>query len=94
MLIMGKIWFDYLKVGNDWNGLILSDHSCFGYIRNLGDFSSQSCIFVRRDYCGASKRSNSWAQLIFAKHEKHDNFQTHGLKLDSMCNPELRIHLG
>jgi len=49
-------WKTYWNVGSGLNGLTVSDHCCFGSMRNLGNFSSQDCTFVRKDYCWAFKR--------------------------------------
>jgi len=83
---------------NDWkncveNGLTLSDHGCFGFMRNLGDSSSQDCTFERRDCYWVLKRSHSLARDIFVKHKKLGTPQTHDSLFDSKYIPELKIYL-
>ena len=41
-------WKNYSNVGS---GLTVSGHYCFSSMRNSGDFSSQDCTFVHKDYC-------------------------------------------
>ena len=74
--------------------MTLSGHCCFGSMRNLGDFTSQDCTFMRKDYCSALKRPHSSVQDIIAELETQDTPQTHDSSLDSMYNPELEISLG
>ena len=52
-------WKNYCNDGSGLNGLIVGDHCCFGSIRNSGDFSSQDCTLVHKDYCWALKRRHS-----------------------------------
>ena len=50
------IWVDDRKNFDfDWeveNGLTLSGHCCFRFMRNSGDFSSQDYTFERKDHLG------------------------------------------
>jgi len=52
-------------------------HCYFGSIRNSGDFSSQDCTFVFKDYCSALKRSHSSVQKIVVELKTQDTPQTH-----------------
>jgi len=63
---------DNWEVGSGWNGLTFSGHSCFGSMRNSGDFSSRDCMFDRRDCCGALSRPHSCVRAIFVRHETQD----------------------
>ena len=67
----------------------MSDHYFFGSMRNSGDFSSQDCTLVRKDYYSALKRPHSSVQGIVAEPETQDTPQTHDSWLDSKYNPEL-----
>ena len=49
----------------------------FGSMRNLGDYSSQDCTLVRKDYYSALKRPHSSVQDIVAGLETQDISQTH-----------------
>ena len=69
----------------------MSSYYCFSSMRNLGDFSSQDCTFVRKDYCSALKRPHSSVQDIVAELETQDTPQTHDSWLDSKYYPELKI---
>jgi len=69
-------------------------HCCVGSMRNLGDFSSQDCMLVRKDHCLALKRPHSSVQDIVAELETQDTPKTHDSWVDSKYNPELKISLG
>jgi len=70
-------WKNYWNDGSGSNGLTVSDHYYFSSMRNSGDFSSQDCTFVRKDYCLALKRLHSLVHDIIAELEAHDTPQTH-----------------
>ena len=76
------------------NGLTVSGHCYFGSMRNSGDFSSQDCTFVHKDYCLALKSPHSSVQKIAAELEIQDTPQTHDSWPDSKYNPELEIGFG
>ena len=72
----------------------MSDHYCFGSMRNSGDFSIQDCTLVRKDYCSALKRPHSSVHGIVAEPETQGTPRTHDSWLGSKYSPELKISLG
>jgi len=72
----------------------MDGHCRVGSMRNLGDFSSQDCTLVHKDYCSALKRPHSSVQDIVVVLETHDTPQTHDSWLDNMYSPEFKIDLG
>ena len=44
-------WKNYWNDGSGLHDLTVSGHCYFGSMRNSGDFSSQDCTLVRKDYC-------------------------------------------
>jgi len=58
------------ELGNGWENLTCDGHNCFSSMRNSGNLFSRDCMFVKRDYCGALKRSHSCARAIFTVQEK------------------------
>jgi len=63
-------------------------------MRDSGDFSSQDCTLVRKDYYWALNRPHSSVQKIVIKLGILDTPQTHDLWLDNKYSPELKIGLG
>ena len=57
-------WVDDWNIGSGLNGLTLSDHYCFGSMRNSGDFSSQDYTLVRRNYYWALNKPHASVQEI------------------------------
>ena len=55
----------------------MSGHCYFGSMRNSGDFSSQDCKFMRKDYCSALKRSHSSVHGRVAEPETQGTPRTH-----------------
>ena len=86
-------WKNYWNVRSGLNSLIVSDHCCFGFMRNSGDFSSQNCTFVRKDYCWALKRPHSSVLKSIVELETQDTPQTYDSWPDSKYNLELKIGL-
>ena len=76
-------WKNYWNDGSGQHGLTVSGHCCFGSMRNSGDFSSQDCTLVRKDYCSALKRPHSSVLKSVVKLETYDTPQTHDSWLDS-----------
>ena len=76
------------------HGLTVGGHYFVSSMRNLGDFSSQDCTLVRKDYCSALKRPHSSVHGIVAEPETLGTLRTHDSWLDSKCSPELEIDLG
>ena len=72
----------------------MSDHCCFGSMRNSSDFSSQDGALVRKDYCSVLKRPHSSVHGIVAEPETQGTPQTHDSWLDSKYSLELKIGLG
>jgi len=72
----------------------VSGHYCFGSMRHSGDFSSQDCKFVHKDYCWALKRPHSSIQKIVVDLRTLDTPQTHDSWLDRKYITELKISLG
>jgi len=72
----------------------VSGHCCFGSLRDSGDFFSQDCTLVRKDYYWALKRPHSSVQEIVVELGTLDTPQTHYSWLDRKYNPELKIGLG
>ena len=72
----------------------MGGHCCVGSMRNLGDFSSQDCMLVRKDHCSVLKRPHSSVQDIVAEPEIQGTPRTHDSWLDSKYSPELEISLG
>ena len=52
-------WKNYWHDGSGLYDLTMNGHCYFGSMRNSGDFSSQGCTLVRKDYCSALKRPHS-----------------------------------
>jgi len=63
-------------------------------MRNSGDFSSQDCTLVRKDYRSSLKRPHSSVQESVVEFETQDTPQTHDSWLDSKYSQELEIGLG
>ena len=74
--------------------LTVSGHCYFGSMRNLGDFSSQDCTLVRKDYCSALKRPHSSVHGIVAEPETQGIPRTHDSWLNSKYSLEMEIGLG
>ena len=74
--------------------LTVNGHCYFYSMRNSGDFSSQICTFVRKDYCSALKRPHSSVQEIITEFETLDIPQIHDSWLENKYSPELKIGLG
>jgi len=72
----------------------VNGHCYFGSMRNSGDFSSQDCTFVHKDYCLALKRPHSSILENVVELETQDTPQTHDSWHDSKCSPKLKIGLG
>ena len=76
------------------HGLIVGGHCFVDCMRNLGDFSSQDYMLVRKDHCSALKSLHSSVLISVVELETQDTPQTHDSWLDSKYNPELEIGLG
>ena len=72
----------------------MGGHYFVGSMRNLGDFSSQNCTLVHKDYCSALKRPHSSVLKSVVELETQDTPQTHDSWLDSKYSLELEIGLG
>ena len=72
----------------------MSDHCCFGSMRNSGDFSSQNCTLVGKDYCSALKRPHSSVLKSVIEFETQDTPQTYDSWLDNKYSPELEFSSG
>ena len=72
----------------------MSGHCYFSCMRNSGDFSSQDCTLVHKDYCSALKRLHSSVLESVVELEIQDTPQTHDSWLDNKCSPELELGLG
>ena len=72
----------------------MGGHYCVSFMRNLGDFSSQNCMLVRKDHCSALKRPHLSVLESVVKLETQDTPQTHDSWLGNKYSPELEFGLG
>ena len=87
-------WKNYWNDGSGLHGLTVGGHCFDGSMRNLGNFSSQDCTLVHKDYYWALKRPHSSVLKIVVELKTQDTPQTHDSWLDSKYNLKLKIGLG
>jgi len=68
-------WKNYWDDESGLPGSTVDGHCCVGFMRNLGDFSSQDSTLERKDHCSALKRPHSSVLKSVVKLETQDTPQ-------------------